>query len=163
MIKDYWSIITFIVTTNYQNHNHTPDSTTLPQGLAHDGGQCVQSRFSTDQRLEQDLEGLRRRVPATTAMANTATTAIIATANSNSGSVTELIGAFQVPSHFVVYFRQLKSTALIWNISWWDQLEHNLPVFPSGHRWLKEKGKPTLLMWRLSVSCLVSRERESGQ
>ena len=86
----------------------------IPQGLAHDGGQCVQSRFSTDQQLEQNLEGLRRRVPATTAMANTATAATIeTTTNSNSGSVTELIGAFQVPSHFVVYFRQLKSTALI--------------------------------------------------
>ena len=78
--------------TNYQNHNHAPDSTTLPQGLAHDGGQCIQSRFSTDQRLEQNLEGLRRRVPATTAITGTlATTAT--KANSKSGPLTELNNA----------------------------------------------------------------------
>ena len=83
------------MTTNYQNHNHAPDSTTLPQGLAHDGRQCVQSRFSTDQQLEQNLEGLRCRVPATTAItAITATLATTATkANSKSGPLTELNNA----------------------------------------------------------------------
>ena len=65
MINDYWSIITLTTITiyHYYNHNHAPDRTTLPKGLAQDGRQCVQSRFSTNQRLEQNLEGLRRRVP----------------------------------------------------------------------------------------------------
>ena len=74
--------------TNYQNHNHAPYHTTLPQGLAQDGGQRIQSRFSTDQRLEQDLEGLRRRVPATTAITRTLATTTTKV-NSKSGPLTE--------------------------------------------------------------------------